>query len=54
MLDVVYTPEILPYCLFGKYDILDVVLDLYEEKFDAEFYTKVIQISYENYVKRFL
>lgn len=54
MLDVVYAPEILPYSFFGKYDILDVVLDLYEGKFDAEFYTKIIQISYENYAKKFL
>ena len=54
MLDVVYTPEILSYCLFGKYDMLDTILDLYEEKFDAEFYTKYIKINYEKYVKRFI
>ena len=54
MLDVVYTPEILSYCLFGKYDMLDTILDLYEEKFDAEFYTKYIKINYEKYVKHFI
>ncbi len=54
MLDVIYAPEILPYCLFGKYDILDVVLDLYDGKFDAEFYTNIIRISYGNYAKKFL
>lgn len=54
MLDVVYAPEILPYCLFGKYDILDVVLDLYEGKFDVEFYINIIRISYGNYIKQFI
>lgn len=54
MLDVVYAPEILPYCLFGKYDMLDAILDLYEEKFDAEFYTRYIRINYEKYAKCFI
>ncbi len=54
MLDVVYTPEILPYCLFGKYDMLDVVLDLYAGNFDAEKYTNYIRITYGNYAKKFL
>lgn len=54
MLDVVYTPEILPYCLFGKYDMLDVVLDLYDGVFDADKYTNYIRISYGNYAKKFL
>lgn len=54
MLDVVYTPEILPYCLFGKYDMLDIVLDLYDGVFDADKYTNYIRISYGNYAKKFL
>lgn len=54
MLDVVYTPEILPYCLFSKYDMLDAILDLYERKFDAEFYTNYIRINYGKYIKNFL
>ena len=54
MLDVVYTPEILPYCLFGKYDMLDVVLDLHDGTFDVDKYTNYIRISYGNYAKKFL
>lgn len=54
MLDVVYTPEKLPYCLFEKYDMLDAILDLYDGKFDAEFYTNCIRINYGNYIKHFL
>lgn len=54
MLDVVYTPEILPYCLFGKYDMLDAVLDLYDNTFDSEQYTNYIRINYEKYIKKFL
>lgn len=54
MLDVVYTPEILPYCLFGKYDMLDAIIDLYEEKLDVEFYTQYIRINYGKYAKCFI
>lgn len=54
MLDVVYAPEILPYCLFGKYDMLDAILDLYDGVFDAEFYTNFIRMRYENYIKNFI
>lgn len=54
MLDVVYTPEILPYCLFGKYDMLDVIQDLYDGIFDAERYTNYIRINYGKYIKKFL
>lgn len=54
MLDVVYTPEILPYCLFGKYDMLDVVFDLYDNIFDVEQYANLIRINYEKYIKKFL
>lgn len=54
ILDVVYTSEILSYCLFEKYDMLDVVLDLYDNKFDAEFYTNYIKINYEKYMKQFI
>lgn len=54
MLDVVYAPEILPYCLFGKYDMLDVILDLYNGEFDAEFYTNHIKTNYVNYIKQFI
>lgn len=54
MLDVVYTPEILPYCLFGKYDMLDAIIDLYEEKLDVEFYTQYIRINYSKYAKCFI
>lgn len=54
MLDVVYTPEILSYCIFEKFDLLDVVLDLYDGKFDAVHYTNYIRINYGNYIKEFL
>ncbi len=54
MLDVVYNPEILSYCIFDKYDMLDVVLDLYDEKFDAEFYTNYVRTNYGNFIKRFI
>lgn len=54
MLDVIYASEMLPYCLFGKYDMLDVILDLYDGKFDAEFYTNYIKINYGNYIRRFM
>lgn len=54
MLDVIYASEMLPYCLFGKYDMLDVILDLYDGKFDAEFYTSYIKINYGNYIRRFM
>ncbi|MCH5261588.1 MAG: SAP domain-containing protein [Lachnospiraceae bacterium] len=54
MLDVVYTPEILPYCLFRKYDMLDVVLDLYDNAFDPEQYANYIRINYEKYIKKFI
>ncbi len=39
---------------FGKYDLLDAILDLYEEKFDSEFYTNYIKTNYENYITQFI
>lgn len=54
MLDVVYTPEILPYCLFGKYEMLDVVQDLHDGILDVENYTNYIRINYQNYIKQFI
>lgn len=54
LLDVVYSSTSLSYCLFGKYDMLDAILDLYEGKFDAEFYTNYIRINYGKYIKNFL
>lgn len=54
MLDVVYAPEILPYSLFGKRDMLEAIQDLYGKNFNAEKYTNLIRANYGNYIKKFL
>ncbi len=54
MIEAVYTPEILPYCIFKKYDLLDVVLDLYDGKFDVKHYTNYVRACYEKFIKNYL
>lgn len=55
ILDVIYDYCILPYTIFEKSDLADVVYDLLNEAyFDAEHYINLVCMRYENYIRRFL
>lgn len=54
LLDIIYNPEILSYCLFSKNDMSNMVKDLYMGAFDSEKYINCIRGHYEKYIKKFL
>lgn len=54
LLDVVYGLHILPYCIFDKVDMADVIHDLYEGTFDEKIYTNYICKQYEKYIRKYL
>jgi len=55
ILDIIYGYHILPYTIFDKLDLADVIHDLLNEVyFDIEHYMNCIVIKYENYIKKFL
>lgn len=55
MLEVIYAYNILPYCIFDKKDMANVVRDLLKEVyFDAKRYMSYICMRYEKYIKKFL
>lgn len=55
ILDVIYGYNILPYCIFDKKDMANVVHDLLNEVyFDVKRYMDYICMRYEKYIKKFL
>lgn len=54
MVDIVYSGNILPYCLFRRNECVDFVYDLIENDINFNYYIGVIKNNYEKYIKQYL
>lgn len=53
MIDIVYTKPILSYTLFDKKDFSKAIDFIYSNRFDADYFNKIIQKNYIAYMKQF-
>lgn len=54
MVDVVYSGNILPYCLFERNECADFIYDLIENDIDFNYYLDIIKENYTKYIKQFV